>query len=104
MMRANTIVTLTGIRKGVITPVAIILLPAGSAWIIGAASRSKICAAHGIMHKKMMSTAADDLTTRLRNSIRCEMKVSSLPDVFCSSAMELSKELEGKNEKGVHGN
>jgi len=40
MINATIIATLTGTRNGVTTPVAIILVPWGSACIMGVASRS----------------------------------------------------------------
>ena len=90
MMKATSMVTFTGIRNGVMTPVAIMWLPFGSAFIIGLASTSKISAAQRTRHRKTMTIASAALTTRLRNSTRWEMNVSSVPLVVFSSAMSQS--------------
>jgi hypothetical protein len=65
-------------KKVPVTSVAIIVAPLGSACIIGAATSeySSFMPGQAISAKVATSTATTAFTSRSRNSIRCEMKVS----------------------------
>src|SRR3569832_115759 len=93
-MKAASKVTFMGTRNGVITPVAIIFAPGGSELIMGLARKSLIAAVPGQIKNNTpntMRTAADALISRLRSSIRCEMKVSCSPDCCSSTDIKTSE-------------
>ena len=69
-------VTLMGTRKGVMTPVAIMRVPAGRADSMGWASRSYTDEANGARHRNATATASAARIRRVRSSMRCDMKVS----------------------------
>src|SRR5512139_2960891 len=71
-------VTFIGTKNGVVTSVAIICPPLGSAASNGLASNAYRSFDHGNRQTKMITTASTARSRRSRISIRCEMKVYSV--------------------------